>query len=159
MEPSQPRPKSSTRKGRWRICVGLILSCAALLLWLLWQVPLNDVEQKLVGTWTPGHARGLVFITMNADRTISYHDQGGAPSSGNWNADASTFYMDEGIQDVLTGKLQKLLHGGPDRHTYTLMSVEEDCLRFFVPINGATVEYIRVPDSSPGMPSGAASQE
>ncbi len=149
MDPNVPPPTTATRKRRWGIAAGLMsLATAVLLLWMLWPAGLNDVEKQLVGTWTRRDSPGSVFITFHTDRTAAYQSQKMTPGAGWWWADSGSIYWDEGFKDVMSMRIGKILHGRPDSNKYTLLSVDEECLRIFVPVNGSTHEWIRVPNSS-----------
>ncbi len=161
MDPNVPKPTIATRKHRWRISVGLVsLATIALLVWMLWPAELNNVEQQLVGTWTRRDSPGSIFITFRSDRTAAYHKPKVPSRAGWWWADSGSLYFDEGFEDVMNMRIGMILHGGPDHNKYTLLSVDEECFRMFVPINGSTHEWIRVPVSSvvpfPTPPTGAA---
>ena len=159
MDPSLPPAIPTTRKRRWKIGIGLILSCAALLLWLLWPVPLNDVEKKLVGTWTPGHFRGMMFIQLNADRTVNYYGPTRTPESGSWRATSGSLYWDAGFKDIIETRIRKILHSQHDTNNLELLSVDDESFRVYMPVNGCTFEYFRVPVSAVASASGTASPE
>ena len=149
MDTNVPPATTAIRKRRWGIGAGLmIVATVSLLLWTLWPASLNNVEKQLVGTWTRRDSPGSVFITLHSNRTAAYHNSKLKPGSGWWWADAGSIYWDEGLEDVLQIKIGKILHGGPDRNKFTLLSVDEECFRIFVPVNGSTHEWIRVPNSS-----------
>ena len=159
MELRQSPAKPATRRRRWRIVAGLILACAALLLWMLWPVPLNDVEKKLLGTWTPGHFRGMMFIQLNADRTVNYYGPGRTPESGSWKAVSGSLYRDAGFQDIIETRIREILHGGLDTSIVELLSVDDESFRIYVPVNGCTFEYFRVPASGGASTSATPSPE
>ncbi len=149
MEPNVPSPATATPKYRWRIVVGLIsLATMALLVWMLWPAALNNVEKKFVGTWTRQDSPGSIFILFHSDRTASYHKPKMPSRAGWWWADEDSLYFDEGFKDAMSVKISMIRHGGPDHNRYTLLSVDEECFRMFVPVNGTTHEWTRVPCSS-----------
>lgn len=149
MDANIPTTTTAIRKRRWGIGLGLmIVATVSLLLWMLWPAALNNVEKQLVGTWTRRDSPGSVVITFHPNRTASYQNSKLKPGSGWWWADAGSIYWDEGFLDVMHMRIGRILHGGPDHNKYTLQSVDDECFRIFVPVNGSTHEWIRVPNPS-----------
>jgi len=149
MDPNVPPKTTAIRKRRWRIGAGLmIVATVSLLLWMLWPAALNNVEKQLVGTWTRRDSPGSVFITFHSNRTVAFQNSKLKPGSGWWWADSGSIYWDEGFKDVMNMRVRKILHGGLDHNKYTLLSVDDEGFRIFVPVNGSTHDWIRVPNAS-----------
>ena len=68
-------------------------------------------------------------------------------------------YWDAGFKDIIETRIRKILHGGPDTNIVELMSVDDESFRIYVPVNGCTFEFFRVPTSTVGTPSVTPSLE
>jgi len=106
--------------------------------------PLNDVEQKLVGTWR-NTTVGMTF-TLTKDRTFF---KGGQRYGGRWYVNGNEMYYPDEFPKELERTIWSLLRRNPNRKIAHITTFDDDNhVTVFVPVNGCTFYWERLGEQS-----------
>ena len=132
---------NNARRWRPRSTTVAVLGCLTIVIgWVLWSIfrPLNDSERRLVGIWR--NKTSPAVINLHADRTVSYP---GHTDDGTWYMVGDKLYFPDAFWEE---SLRTLLFQQRD-HSSIVTFDNEDQITLFVPINGGTFHWERLPSS------------